>query len=136
MLLCESRNRRIPLRPHHGMCLAYFIGEGYSGGFSAHMAEMLKILETGADIRLQIRTDEICSACPNNRENQCKDSEKVKRYDRAVLELCGFEEGQELAFAVFAKAVEDRILSVGKRPEICGDCQWNTICESQKSRWK
>ena len=33
----------IPLRPHHGMCLAYFKGEGYSNGFTAHMAEMLKI---------------------------------------------------------------------------------------------
>lgn len=27
----------IPLRPHHGMCLAYFKGEGYSNGFTAHM---------------------------------------------------------------------------------------------------
>ena len=25
----------IPLRPHHGMCLAYFKGEGYSNGFTA-----------------------------------------------------------------------------------------------------
>ena len=24
----------IPLRPHHGMCLAYFKGEGYSNGFT------------------------------------------------------------------------------------------------------
>ena len=35
----------IPLRPHHGMCLAYFKGEGYSDGFSAHMQEMLDIFE-------------------------------------------------------------------------------------------
>ena len=31
------------LRPHHGMCLAYFKGEGYSDGFSAHMKEVLDI---------------------------------------------------------------------------------------------
>ena len=31
--------KNIPLRPHHGMCLAYFKGEGYSNGFSAHMQE-------------------------------------------------------------------------------------------------
>ena len=34
----------LPLRPHHGMCMAYFVGLGYSGGFSAHMAELLEEL--------------------------------------------------------------------------------------------
>ena len=38
-----TEGKIIPLRPHHGMCLAYFKGEGYSNGFTAHMAEMLKI---------------------------------------------------------------------------------------------
>ena len=33
-----TEGKIIPLRPHHGMCLAYFKGEGYSGGFTAHMA--------------------------------------------------------------------------------------------------
>ena len=136
MLLCESRNRRIPLRPHHGMCLAYFKGKGYSDSFSAHMAEMLEIFEKGAEIILKVQTDEICSACPNNREKLCEDFEKVEKYDRAVLSLCGFEEGQEMTFDAFAKAVESRVLSAGKRAQICGDCQWNTICENQESRWK
>ena len=44
----------IPLRPHHGMCLAYFKGEGYSNGFTAHMAEMLKIFLEGKKIRLHV----------------------------------------------------------------------------------
>ena len=62
----------IPLRPHHGMCLAYFKGEGYSNGFTAHMAEMLKIFLEGKKIRLHVDTDEICSACPNNRADIAK----------------------------------------------------------------
>ena len=49
----------IPLRPHHGMCLAYFKGEGYSNGFTAHMAEMLKIFLEGKKIRLHVDTDDI-----------------------------------------------------------------------------
>ena len=36
---------RIVLRAHHGMCLAYFIGEGYSGGFTAHMGRVLAALK-------------------------------------------------------------------------------------------
>ena len=48
--------KNIPLRPHHGMCLAYFKGEGYSDGFSAHMQEMLDIFQKGAKIQLQTRS--------------------------------------------------------------------------------
>ena len=58
--------KRIPVRPHHGMCLAYFIGKGYSEGFSAHMEKMLHILEKDVPIRLVVSLDEICSACPNH----------------------------------------------------------------------
>ena len=67
----------IPLRPHHGMCLAYFKGEGYSNGFTAHMAEMLKIFLEGKKIRLHVDTDEICSACPNNLGGHCEAGDKV-----------------------------------------------------------
>lgn len=58
--------KRIPVRPHHGMCLAYFIGKGYSEGFSAHMEKMLHILEQDVSIQLVVSLDEICSACPNH----------------------------------------------------------------------
>ena len=27
------------IRPHHGMCLYFFEGKGYSEGFTKHMAE-------------------------------------------------------------------------------------------------
>ena len=81
----------IPLRPHHGMCLAYFKGEGYSNGFTAHMAEMLKIFLEGKKIRLHVDTDEICSACPNNLGGHCEAGDKVAEYDNAVLEKCGLK---------------------------------------------
>ena len=44
--------RPVLLRPHHGMCLAYFKGEGYSDGFSAHMKEVLDELQKGMDVQL------------------------------------------------------------------------------------
>ncbi len=47
-------------------------GEGYSGGFTAHMAEMLKLFLSGKRIRLHVDTDEICSACPNNQDGICE----------------------------------------------------------------
>ena len=77
--------KNIPLRPHHGMCLAYFKGEGYSNGFSVHMQEMLDIFQKGAKIQLHADTDEICSACPNNEKGCCSSFSLVEAYDNAVL---------------------------------------------------
>ncbi len=131
-----TEERIIPLRPHHGMCLAYFKGEGYSNGFTAHMAEMLKTFLKGQKIRLHVDTDEICSACPNNCDGHCTPGEHVVEYDNAVLERCGLEAGQVLEFQEFTELVQKKILAEGKRGQICGSCQWNSICEEQKSRWE
>ena len=99
------------------------------------MQEMLELFTKGADVCLTVNTDEICSACPNNCEGVCEAAEKVKRYDNEVLEECGLKEGQKLAFAEFTKTVEQKIIAAGKRDQICGDCQWNRICQEQPSRW-
>ena len=131
-----AEEKAIPLRPHHGMCLAYFKGEGYSNGFTAHMAEMLKIFLQGKKIRLHVDTDEICSACPNNRDDQCESRELVLKYDTAVLEKCGLKAGEVMDFREFTDQVQNRILEPERRKEICGNCQWNSICEDQPSRWK
>lgn len=131
----NKERQTYPIRPHHGMCLAFFIGNGYSNGFTAHMQEMLEIFTKGADVCLTVNTDEICSACPNNCEGLCDAAEKVKRYDNAVLSQCEIKEGQKLTFAEFTKIVQQKIIEAGKREEICGDCQWNRICQSQPSRW-
>ena len=86
-------NEPLTLRPHHGMCLAYFTGHGYSGAFSAHMAATLAALTPERPVRLAAETDEICSACPNNEGGLCSRPERVAGYDRAVLDRCGLEEG-------------------------------------------
>ena len=132
----DLKEEPIPLRPHHGMCLAYFKGMGYSDGFSVHMQEMLEIFQKGAKIRLHVDTDEICSACPNNEKGCCSSFSLVEKYDKAVLKFCGLENGQVMDFDAFTAKVQKEILSSGKRTEICGKCQWNSICENQRSRWE
>ena len=98
--------------------------------------EMLDIFQKGAKIQLHAATDEICSACPNNEKGCCSSFSLVEAYDNAVLELCGLENGQIIEFDDFTELVQKEILASGKRKEICGNCQWNSICESQKSRWE
>lgn len=136
MLLMEGTEEIvIPLRPHHGMCLAYFKGEGYSNGFTAHMAEMLKIFLEGKKIRLHVDTDEICSACPNNLGGHCEAGDKVAEYDNAVLENVELKPDRHALQRIYKKKSRKKSLQADKRKEICGNCQWNSICEEQKSRW-
>ena len=53
----------LPLRPHHGMCLSYFSGKGYSTGFTANMARIKSLLEeTDPLVRLTTGMDCICGS--------------------------------------------------------------------------
>lgn len=124
------------IRPHHGMCLAYFEGKGYSQGFVHHMGEVLALLEEGALVEMTVAGDNICSACTNLKDGVCETADKVEAYDRAVLSLCNLKEKEQMDFSEFTQRVQKRILETGKREEICGDCQWNEICGSRKSRWE
>lgn len=121
------------IRPHHGMCLAFFVGEGYSGSFTAHMARVRERLRReDPEVCLCLGTDEICSRCPNNESGLCSAGEKVDRYDRTVLERCGLTPGQRIRWSRFSRLVKERILSAGQREIICGDCQWNGLCTAYR----
>ena len=118
----------VSLRPHHGMCLAFFVGEGYSEGFAAHMGAVKQSLAEDTPVRLTVSADTICTACPNNRGGVCDKPALVAGYDRAVLDLCGLADGQVLPYGVFRAQVETHILAAGRRREICGGCQWDALC--------
>lgn len=123
-------SQEITLRAHHGMCLAFFQGKGYSDTFTAHMAQIKELLEENPGRRVQVAAsaDVICSACPQLEKGVCRSAAKTARYDHAVLEACGLEEGAQLAWQEFERLVEERILDGGKRRLICGDCQWDSLC--------
>ena len=117
----------VALRPHHGLCLGFFEGKGYSGEFSRNMASVLAELTPGTPIRLAAGHDVLCARCPN-RSTLCPDAGD---YDRRVLELCGLKTGQALTWGAFREAVITRILVPGKLTNVCGDCQWAEICREK-----
>lgn len=125
------------LRPHHGLCMAFFQGNGYSQGFTAALADRLRELEgSGEMVRLTVGADMVCAPCPHNRNGVCDTAEKVAAYDRAVLALCGLEEETVLPFSDFARLVQRRIIASGQRRAVCGGCQWEALCDKTKSRWE
>lgn len=117
------------LRPHHGMCIAFFGGKGYDEDFTENMTRVIERFKAeDPDITLTVSEDIICGKCPHNKEHRCDSRDKVSRYDSGVLTLCGLSEGDTLPYSEFAGLVRDNILSAGKRSDICGDCCWNDMC--------
>ena len=116
------------VRAHHGMCLAFFHGVGYSSDFTKNMWAMKQLLEENPPVMLLAGTDDICAACPNNRDGVCTDQEKVIQYDRQVLHRCGLTPGTVMPFREFQMLVTEKILLPGKREEICGNCEWTDLC--------
>lgn len=117
------------IRAHHGMCLYFFQGRGYSGEFVENMSRMKAVLEENPEICLMDSPDDICAACPNRLTQNC--AEKASRYDREVLRRCGLSVGERLPYREFSRKVIETILRPGDRREICGDCQWSSLC-----RWE
>ncbi len=131
------KNVEIKLRAHHGMCLAFFEGKGYSAGFTAHMAQVLEYLEQENPIVAVVaEADCICGSCPNLTDGRCRKAALVERYDKAVLALCGMGEHSILPWREFAARVAEYILSHGKRSEICGGCQWSSICKEKEALYR
>lgn len=118
----------IPLRAHHGMCLAFFEGKGYSRGFTAHMQTVLEQMQDNPLVELVTHADIVCGECPNLQNGLCSTPELVLEYDRQVLGRCGLAEHQVLPWSDFAALVSRHILAAGCRQEICGTCEWTAIC--------
>ena len=118
----------VRLRAHHGMCLAFFEGKGYSRGFTANMEKVKNCIKDETEVELCMEKDVICSACPNLKNGICATGDKVEKYDRMVLEACGFSEGVRVSWREFSRAVEKNIIRAGRREKICGGCSWTEIC--------
>ena len=119
------------IRAHHGVCLYFFQGKGYSGEFVENMSRMKAILEKNPEISLMDSPDDICAACPNRLTENC--AEKASRYDREVLRRCGLSAGERLPYREFSRKVIETILRPGDRREICGDCQWSSLCQWEET---
>lgn len=123
---------QIELRAHHGMCLNFFEGKGYSEGFTEHMQSIHNAMEGNPRLRVVVKEDVICQKCPNLKEGICETQELVQEYDRKVLLNCGLAENSEISWDEFSNLIKENIIISGKRKSICGNCQWTEICEAKE----
>lgn len=120
---------QIKLRAHHGMCLQYFKGKGYSDDFTLHMQKVLEKMRDNPEIEIITHNDIICSHCPNLKDGLCLSPDKVYEYDQKVLKFCNLPNKAVMTWNEFSALVKQEILCSGKRKEICISCRWADICE-------
>lgn len=125
--------RRFLLRPHHALCLPFFVGKGYGFRFVAGMAAVKRELDGAPETKILLvkGADRVCAACPHNRAGVCETAEKVARYDAACLKACGRSYGETVLWKDLRRLVFERILSrPGERGKICSDCRWDAVCRT------
>lgn len=131
-----STQECLSIRPHHGLCLQFFEGKGYSDVFAAHMWQIQKLLEKGSRVLITENADEICGKCPNLNNGICTADDKVKRFDKRVMEICGLKEGICLSWNEFSELVQKKIVLAAGRNTVCPDCQWTWICRKKEEDFR
>lgn len=118
------------IRPHHGLCMQNFVGNGYSEKFVENMQQVLhRLKETPTqEICLIGAEDVLCSCCPHH-QNGCVSGQKVSFLDREVLQTCGLNEKQRLPWNEFRSLVEEKILFTSEFDRICCSCEWFGLCK-------
>ena len=120
------------LRPHHLLCTQGYSGKGYGDDFVANMTAITTRLRSDEDVAIDIvfSTDDICSKCPKMLGvDLCEQNEKVKRFDRKVIDYFGIEE-KSYIYRDIVRGINAK-MTTATMDDICGDCNWYPI-----SAWK
>ena len=110
------------------MCLRFFVGKGYNEDFVENMTSIKEKLKNNPRVLITASPDVICKFCPSNNGGICDSQDKVAYYDQAVLDICNIKDGTIMQYLDFENSVRQKILSQGRRKEICGNCQWDDLC--------
>lgn len=126
----------IYLRPHHSLCIQFFIGKGYSADFVNKLTDLKEFLDkNNPEICISDGCDSICSFCPNNINGICRTEDKVSSIDENCRNAMALSTGSEIMWKTLRDMAYSKLISMNLIPEICGDCQWKEICIKKQSRY-
>lgn len=116
------------LRPHHLLCTQGYSGKGYSEEFVENMNRLTGRLRgtEPVTIRLKFSTDDLCISCPHMLGwDLCQTNEKVKRFDRKVVEYFRLEE-REYIYQELVQKIRQEI-TPRMLEDICDGCSWYPV---------
>ena len=121
---------KLLLRGHHLLCLKGFQGYGYDEDFTENMAEINSLRkQQDTTVLLTNTPDDICKACPNLKNNICKDrlhDKNIVQMDDEVLKNLDItKEHNSIELFERIDSIFDSKESVSK---ICFNCLWHEKC--------
>jgi hypothetical protein len=118
------------LRGHHLLCILGFQGYGYSEDFVLNMARINELRKSDkTTIKLINRPDDICSACPNLKDDVYENkmqNENIVKMDNEVLSQ--FNINQEYNAIDLFNEVVLKFNTLKSVENICNDCKWAEKC--------
>ena len=121
---------KLILRGHHLLCLKGFQGYGYDDDFVKNMTEINdKRKQKTTNIKLTDSKDDICSSCPNLKNNLCENEEQNKKIvdmDNEVLKKLDFLK-EHNAVELFKK-IDTLFNTKESVSKICFNCIWREKC--------
>lgn len=123
----------LALRPHHGLCLLLFCADGHSVRYANKMRQLIGRIERGevTHIRLISTLDEICGHCPHNQNGVCQKEEEVFPSDVGILEHCGLQFGDVVAWTELRRKLRACVVEAGVLGQVCRGCMYLVRCEGE-----
>lgn len=121
---------KLILRGHHLLCLKGFQGYGYDNEFIENMISInsKRKLDTTI-IQITDSSDDICSACPNLKNNICQSkiqNEKIVNMDNEILKKLDRE--KEYNSKELFDKIDDIFNTKESVSKICFNCMWHEKC--------
>lgn len=123
------------LRGHHLLCLRFFQGRGYNSAFVSNMQQIAARLAAHPQtvVALTCEPDDLCRACPNLRDNQCRPEHESatpppRSRDERILDRLGITPGTLMPYEK-AQGLVDGLLREHTIRSLCHRCTWLDLCE-------
>ena len=121
---------KIRLRGHHLLCLQGFQGYGYSEEFVLNMTRINELRKSNdCTITLTNTPDDICSSCPNLKNNLCeneKQNEIIAKMDDEVLSQIEYK--NEYNSPDLFNEISLKFNTLKSLENICNNCKWVEKC--------
>ena len=121
---------KLILRGHHLLCLKGFQGYGYNKSFTENMNKINELRKSeNTTVTLTDSPDDICTACPNLKNNICENktqNENIVKIDREVLKR--FDTSMEYNSDELFEIIDHLFNSKESVSEICFNCMWHDKC--------
>ncbi len=121
---------KLLLRAHHLLCLKGFQGYGYDENFTQNMTQVnLNRKLNDTTVTLTNTPDDICSHCPNLKNNICENdiqNENIIKMDNEVLKK--LNQSEEYNSVELFEKIDSIFKTKESVSEICFNCMWHEKC--------